>query len=183
MPLPSSNASSLSPEYVLLGLLQQKPAHGYDVHQRLVSELGQMWHVSLSQTYNILHRLEEQGFIRSSDDGEGPRARRQLRLTANGQRRLLTWLNAPTGISSRAIRIEFITRLYFAHAKDPQLAQSLIETQIAEVEAGLARLNERLAEIPADQSFNQLGLELRIRQLKSILSWLAECSTTLDQNP
>lgn len=180
----STSASALSPEYVLLGLLQQKPTHGYDLHQRLVSELGQMWHVSLSQTYNILHRLEERGVIRAINEHEAqPRSRRQLRLTAAGQRSLNTWLNAPTSISARAIRVEFITRLYFAYAKDSALARTLIETQIAEVEAGIARLHEKSAEIPTGQTFNQLGLELRIRQLKSILGWLEECSTTLDLNP
>jgi hypothetical protein len=106
-----------------------------------------------------------------------------MRLTAAGRRNLNSWLNAPTSISARAIRVEFITRLYFAYVKDTALARTLLETQTAEVEAGIARLNEMLAEIPGDQTFNQLGLELRIRQLKSILNWLGECSTTLDLHP
>ena len=61
--LKSNYASALSPEYALLGFLSQQQAHGYELHRRLTEELGQVWHVSLSQTYNILTRLERQGYI------------------------------------------------------------------------------------------------------------------------
>jgi len=57
---------SLSPEFALLGLLEQRPAHGYELHQRLYAELGYLWHISLSQAYNILKRLEAQGFIQGA---------------------------------------------------------------------------------------------------------------------
>ena len=53
----------LSPEYALLGLLDLQPMHGYELHQRLTKELGQIWHVSLSQAYNILKRLEHKNLI------------------------------------------------------------------------------------------------------------------------
>lgn len=55
----SRRTSGLSPEYALLGFLERPPAHGYELHQRLLEHLGEIWHVSLSQTYNILTRLEE----------------------------------------------------------------------------------------------------------------------------
>ena len=35
----------------LLGLLAIRPDHGYELHQRLSNDLGQVWHISLSQTY------------------------------------------------------------------------------------------------------------------------------------
>ncbi len=38
-----------------------------------------------------------------------------------------------------------------------------------------------LADLSAEQVFNRLGLELRVHQLTSILAWLAECRTRLDQ--
>ena len=65
-PKESHHASALSPEYALLGLLAGSPAHGYELHQVFTTDLGQVWHLSLSQTYNILNRLEAQGFIDGS---------------------------------------------------------------------------------------------------------------------
>jgi DNA-binding PadR family transcriptional regulator len=171
---------SLSPEYALLGLLAIKPDHGYDLYQRLVSDLGQVWHISLSQTYNILNRLEAQGFVAEIEQDQEKRpARRPFHLTPTGQGRLQKWLDTPTHDSVRAIRVEFTTRLYFTHIIDPPKAHPLIETQIARTQAGLKRLHVTLEALPSDQIFNRLGLELRISQLDSILAWLEKCHAAL----
>jgi DNA-binding PadR family transcriptional regulator len=172
----SNYVSALSPEYALLGLLAQKPSHGYELHRRLVNNLGQIWHISLSQTYNILKRLEQYGYIGAEmQEQEKLPARRMYSLKPAGEARFKKWLQAPSGSSVRAIRIEFTTRLYFAVAKDCALADQLITNQIAEVNEGLARLRIELARVPEEQLFNQLGLELRINQLESILQWLEGC--------
>lgn len=177
----SPSTRSLSPEYVLLGLLARQPAHGYELHQRLAADLGQIWRISLSQTYNILNRLEARGFIAGTIQ-EQPKhpAKRRFRLTAAGRRRFAAWLRATTGSSVHAIRVEFITRLYFAASTSRDLARELIDSQIVETRSGLARLQDRLAELPGEQTFNRLGLELRVRQLASIVDWLAQCRDVLD---
>ncbi len=179
-----TQAAALSPEYVLLGLLNQRPAHGYDLHQRLIEELGQIWHISLSQTYNILKRLEAKGFIVGVvQTQEKAPPRRRFRLTPLGRRRLEQWLSAATEPRARAIRVEFLTRLYFVYLANPKAARSLIDDQIAATQAGMANLTTLLAELPPEQVFNQLGLDLRLRQLTSILDWLAECRTILGFEP
>src|SRR3972149_953899 len=120
----------LSPEFALLGLLSQKSAHGYELHQRLVSDLRQVWHVSLSQTYNILNRLEEKGYISGTfEEQEKHPTRRRFHLNPAGQERFNQWLHTPSRCTVRAIRVEFITRLYFARATSPELARELIDVQ------------------------------------------------------
>lgn len=176
----SSYIGSLSPEYALLGLLYLKPAHGYQLHQRLEEDLGQIWHISLSQTYNILKRLESQGFIEANIQEQSKLPdRREFQLTKAGDERFSEWFRSPSGCSVRAIRVEFTTRLYFARKNDPQMAERLIDEQIAEVNAGLSRLNTMLVNIPKEKAFNRLGLKLRIRQLESTLDWLEECRIAL----
>jgi DNA-binding PadR family transcriptional regulator len=174
-------SSALSPEYVLLGLLTQRPAHGYDLYERVRQELGQIWQIGMSQTYNILKRLEAKGFIIGAvqEQKKAP-ARRRFRLSPAGRRRFKEWLKAPTEPSARAIRVEFLTRLYFTYTTAPKAALSLIDTQIAETQAGLAHLTEALAKLPPEQAFNRLGLDLRLWQLASILDWMAECRTILE---
>lgn len=175
-----SYTRSLSPEYALLGLLAIKPDHGYDLYRRIVADLGQVWHISLSQTYNILNRLKAQGFVLETlQDQEKRPARRLVQLTPAGRQRFLTWLAAPTHDSVRAIRVEFTTRLYFASLLDPPKALKLIDAQVASTQAGLQRLLRDLAALPAEQIFNRLGLELRISQLESILAWLEKCRAIL----
>jgi DNA-binding PadR family transcriptional regulator len=176
----SNYTSSLSPEYALLGLLYQRPAHGYELHQRLVTDLGQIWHISLSQAYNILNRLEAHGFITGNLlEQEKLPSRRQFRLTDPGRERFEAWLQAPTGCSVRAIRVEFTTRLYFANMIAKERAFSLIKSQIAETQGGIERLQKDLTSTPEDQTFNRLGLELRIKQLGSIIDWLSTCKRAI----
>ena len=173
-------SSSFSPEYPVLGLLAIQPAHGYELYQRLATELGQTWRISMSQLYNILNRLEAQGLIRGTVQVQdaGP-SRRRFRLMPAGRRHFHAWLHQPSGNSSRAIRLEFITRLYFARALEPEALSPLIDAQIAENRASLVRLQKTLDELPPEQVFSRLGLELRVRQLTSILDWLADCSNRI----
>jgi len=180
MPSKHTNASALSPEYPLLGSLIQQPAHGYRLHQRLTNDLGQFWRISLSQTYNILKRLETHGFIIGQmQEHAGAPARRRFEATQKGVKRFEQWLFAPSGSSVRAIRVEFLTRLFFALALDEERASDLIDEQISESDKHLEIIKGALDLLPLDQTFNRLALELRVRQLESTLDWLPQCSSTL----
>ena len=162
---------------MLLGFLYLLPSHGYELHQRLSSEFGNIWHASQSQTYNILKRLEAKGYITSTYvEQEKLPPRQLLRITQSGSERFITWLNKPTKSSVHAIRVEFVTRLYFMQRTYPQKIQEMIRLQIKVVNAGLFQLDESLANIPDSQTFDRLALELRISLLKSVISWLNECS-------
>jgi DNA-binding PadR family transcriptional regulator len=178
----ASYIGSLSPEYALLGFLAEHPNHGYELHQRLAGELGHVWHVSQSQVYNILKRLESHGDITGSfQEQEKLPSRMLYELTPAGQERFEAWLNTPTGCSVRAIRVEFLTRLYFASRCGSSKADALIDSQVEETHKGLIRLQKMLDELPSKQAFNRLGLELRINQLSSILDWLERCRTVTDR--
>ena len=180
MPSKHTYASSLSPEYPLLGLLIQQPAHGYSLHQRLTTDLGEFWRISLSQTYNILKRLETHGFIIGwVQEHVGTPARRQFEATPKGVKRFEQWLFAPSGSSVRAIRVEFLTRLYFALALYKEQTSDLIDEQISESNKHLEIIKGALDLLPLDKTINRLALELRVRQLESILDWLPQCSTAL----
>jgi len=166
----------LSPEYVLLGFLYLLPSHGYELHQRLVEVFGNIWHASQSQTYNILKRLQAQGYITSTFiEQEKLPPRQLLKISESGSERFITWLNKPTKSSVHAIRVEFVTRLYFMQKYYPQNTQEMIRVQIDVVKAGLIQLHENLVKIPDSESFDRLALELRINLLKSVISWLNEC--------
>jgi DNA-binding PadR family transcriptional regulator len=178
----SGYVGSLSPEYTLLGFLAQQPDHGYELHQRLSAELGQVWHVSQSQVYSILKRLESRGDIAGDLQEQEKLPNRLLySLTPSGRARFEAWLRTPSGSSIRAIRVEFLTRLYFASQVGPEAADTLIDSQVEETRKGLARLQESLAALPPEQDFNRLGLELRIRQLSSILDWLEGCREVVNR--
>ena len=115
MPGSSNFASDLSPEFALLGFLYFQPLHGYDLHRRLAASLSGVWRVTQSQVYAILKRLERQDAIRAIRQQPGKRpVRACYQLTEAGRERFEGWLYRPTPSSARAIRVEFITRLFFA---------------------------------------------------------------------
>jgi DNA-binding PadR family transcriptional regulator len=154
----------------------QRPAHGYDLHLRLVTELGFVWHISLSQVYNILNRLEVQGLITGSTEKQSSRPdRRIFEITQVGKERFETWLHTPTSCSVHAIRLEFTTRLYFISRQDVRQTIEMIALQRGEVLSGIENLRGFLPTIPSDQMINRLALELRISQLENILDWLSRC--------
>jgi DNA-binding PadR family transcriptional regulator len=164
----------------MLGLLLQKPAHGYDLHRRLQAEFRGIWRISLSQTYNILKRLEAQGDLAGERQaGESVHPRRIHRVTPAGEARFRRWLERPTPPSVRAIRVAFLTRLYFALADDRRQATRLVEDQREHLLADVERLHKAAALLSEDSRFAQLAFGLRIRQLQATLEWMRETRQVL----
>jgi DNA-binding PadR family transcriptional regulator len=169
------HSGTLSPEYALLGFLLGGPSHGYDLHQRFVSELGYVWHMSQSQAYSIFKRLEARGDVsaRMVEQNKAP-ARQELRITAAGRRRFLEWLEKGCGTNARSIRLELLTRLYFAKLHRPDMAPGILGMQLREIENDIARLGRALDALPPEQTYNRLSLDLRVRQMQLIQKWVGE---------
>lgn len=169
------HTGNISPEFALLGFLLAGPSHGYDLHQRFLTELGHVWHLSQSQAYNILKRLEEHGDISAQIiEQEKLPARQMLKITKVGRQRFFEWLELGVGKNARSIRLEFLTRLYFAQLHKPELTLQIYESQSAEVGSTIARLKSLLENLPPEQVFNRLSLDLRLRQMRLIQNWMAE---------
>lgn len=170
---------SISPEYVLLGLLYNRPMHGYELHQTLQREFGQVWHISQSQAYNIINRLVDRSLLRAEvQPGDGIPNKHLLFITEAGRSHFLAWLTTPTPSAIQPIRTEFITRLAFARSAFPHLEGQIIREQAGLVKERLKQLDTQLQQLPVDSNANRLGLELRIRSLANISAWLDELSVT-----
>ena len=169
----SSNASELSPKYAVMGFLYIRPMYGYELHKHLKTSLREVWHISQSQAYNIINNLEKDNWITAKTQPQEKLPDRELlALTQNGTIAFETWLFAPTPGSARAIRVEFITRLFFAsHLGESQYFR-LIQEQSDSIRISLEDLYSRLSIIPSDLVFNRMGIDLRISQLKAILDWV-----------
>jgi len=168
-------SGNVSPEFALLGFLVAGPDHGYDLHQRVVHELGYVWHLSQSQAYAILKRLESRGDIsaRLVEQQKLP-DRQRLRITPQGRRRFLEWLEKGLARNARAIRLEFLTRLYFCNLYTPEDSPKIYAAQISEIKRDIERLERVLEDVPRGQTYNRLSLDLRLRQMKLIEAWMVE---------
>jgi DNA-binding PadR family transcriptional regulator len=151
------------------------PSHGYDLHQRLTTELGKVWRLSQSQAYSVLKRLEQRGEISARRKAQAKLPDRQeLRITARGRKRFRVWLDGSAGRNARTVRLEFLTRLYFARGLTPKETASIYAAQAREVTGTLQRLRAVLAQTPESELFNRMSLDLRVRQMELISVWLRE---------
>jgi DNA-binding PadR family transcriptional regulator len=150
------------------------PSHGYDLHRRLTAELGNVWRLSQSQVYSTLRRLEERGDIALRKRTRARPARQELHISAAGRRRFETWLLGAPAASARTVRLEFLTRLYFANLLKPDHAPRIYAAQAKEITRAIRRLRLLLHDVPSGEPYNRLSLELRLRQLELVRAWLRE---------
>ncbi len=86
------NSQPLSGEYILLGVLLQKPMHGYDLYKYLNTDpvINQIWTVKQSMMYAMLEKLESLGLVESRivDSGTLP-VKREYHVSGVRGNRLL----------------------------------------------------------------------------------------------
>jgi DNA-binding PadR family transcriptional regulator len=165
--------ADVRPEYVLLGFLMSRSMHGYELFNQFQIHLGYVWRLSQSQMYSTIKRLEAQGLIESLvDEGGTTPSRRYLTTTPEGRKRFSSWLMQPSDCSSRIMRLEFISRLFFASAQDPAVVAFIVQGQVASAAHELDNHRRMLEGLDAEDLFNRLALEFRISQLRAQLEWL-----------
>ena len=91
-------------EPALLLLLRERPAHGYELLERLPELTGEA-RVEMGNLYRLLRALEEEGLVSSEwdDSSPGP-AKRRYALTADGERLLDQWVDALRRSQERTAR-------------------------------------------------------------------------------
>jgi PadR family transcriptional regulator, regulatory protein PadR len=75
-------------DLLLLAILAEGPAHGYAVIESLRNRSNGTFDLPEGTIYPALHRLENQGLLRSSWLEDSPRRKRIYQLTPKGQQML-----------------------------------------------------------------------------------------------
>ena len=80
-----------NPELAILGLIAEKPIHGYEVEQLVESRGMRQWtEIGFSSIYHILNKLAANGLLSSETQATGSRpARRIFHITPHGTKILL----------------------------------------------------------------------------------------------
>ncbi len=73
-------------ELAILGLLKERPMHGYQLKKRLADTLGSFWQVSYGSLYPGLKRLQREGAVEMTFPREQVGRRKNVyRITADGE--------------------------------------------------------------------------------------------------
>lgn len=168
----------LSPDYVILGLLEKQTCHGYQLlaHFQSPERLGHIWKLRTSRIYTLLKQLERQSLIdgREEDAPDAP-MRTVYWLTDAGRQKFYDWLQTPTpSASTRNIRTEFLSRLYLAQLLNLPKADIINAQQHA--------CHDKLSQLQKQHvaGMGGLALDLQIQEMHLILHWLETCQTILE---
>jgi len=175
----------LAMEHALLGLVRQRPMHAYEIHQTLAQAeaLGLVWQLKQAQTYALLARLEEAGYLASTLETQESRPpRKVLHLTPEGEAAFAHWRVTPVR-HGRDFRLEFLAKLFFAAQERGDALATLLARQRAACHDLLRQLDERLATVASEHPYDRLVLQFRRGQLEATLAWLDECADTLMTGP
>jgi DNA-binding PadR family transcriptional regulator len=83
----------MSVPYAVLALLSEGPKYGLRLQNEFHSRTGEVWPLNIGQVYTTLQRLERDGLIEAT--GEGQRSQKRYRITSDGARELSDWLRTP----------------------------------------------------------------------------------------
>jgi DNA-binding PadR family transcriptional regulator len=111
----------------ILGLVLERPGHGYDLGARLGARLGPTWAIDPKRLYRMLDQLERAGLISGTveSDPENPRQHRTVyRATGLAPEALRLWLE--TLAPREPTRAEIQAKVAAAREQDaPQLLLAL----------------------------------------------------------
>ena len=191
-------AADLTPaDLVVLGLLLERPMHGYEVNQELALREVRDWAgVSRPQVYYSLRKLADAGHIGpapgraagaergSAERGsaEGGPERRVYGVTAAGRRAYAAALARPEWATQRPPP-PFLTWLVLATHADAAVRARQLARRRAFLEAEAARERTTLAAIRTNTgptfAVAALVVSLTIRQFEAELAWLGEVAAAL----
>lgn len=173
----------MSVRYALLGLLAQRPRHGYDLHAAFEALLGgeQNWDVKPAQIYATLARLEKAGQIREDALAQeaGPE-KRIYAITSTGLAELDHWF--ATGVSAEHQRDEFFVKLSLALALGQGRPARTIQRQRAQLYQELHAITmQRQQADPKCELAHILLLDKAAMHLEADLRWLDMLEARLDE--
>jgi len=167
----------------LLGLLAQRPRHGYELHDAFEALAGgeQNWDVKPAQVYTTLARLHESGLVVEEGlEQEGGPERHIYSITPAGRAELRAWLTSP--IRTDHQRDEFFLKLMLAMATEEVDPHQVIYTQRASLYQELHdRTTQRNLGDPKSDLAHVLLLEQAIMHLEADLRWLDMVEARLDE--
>jgi DNA-binding PadR family transcriptional regulator len=133
-------------ELAILGLLKERPMHGYQLSRELTQALGGFWRVSYGSLYPTLRRLERDGAIVSQPSDQpvaGRRRKNVYRITADGEASFLALLQE-TPHDTQTEDTRFRVRLAFFRYLPPETRLRLLERRRASLEDRLTSISDSL---------------------------------------
>ena len=179
----------MSLKNTILGILIDKPRHGYELKQALSPALPRRRLMNDGILYPLLARMEKEGLVRSRvEPGDGRPDRRVFEPTEGGRRAFFDWLRGPAFEEDEVsydffLGHPFLTKcMFFKHLSREEVRAKLAaqtETAAAKLDA-FYRIREGMVERGVDPMRIAI-LDLGVAQQQEKIRWLENLSNQLDQ--
>ena len=173
----------MSVRHAVLGLLAQRPRHGYELRAAFQALVGGEvnWDIKPAQIYTTLARLEQGGLVveDSVEQDAGPE-KRIYALTLPGREALQEWF--ANGIEPEHQHDEFFLKLMIGLVSGVADPYRLIQTQRAHLFQELHDITEQRSQAdPAASWPGILLLDKTIMHVEADLRWLDMIEARLDE--
>jgi DNA-binding PadR family transcriptional regulator len=162
-------------ELAILGLLKERPMHGYQVSRELSAQLGGLRKVSYGSLYPTLRRLEREGAVEQVPGTEAGRTRKRLvyRITPDGERMFLRLLEEPPS-DTQAEDARFRIRLAFFRYLPPETRIRLLDRRRSALEERLEAIKDTIeAAADSDDDYQRALMEHGRAATEADIAWLS----------
>lgn len=172
-------------QYIILGLINERPLTGYELTKSFDNDIGEFWNAKHSQIYPQLKTLEDADALTHTEEISGEKlARKRYSITPNGQRLLRDWIATPTGNATNG-KDEFVLKLYFIHDRHDSRLRPMLTEQLQLHQEKLTHLQHQLAhKFPAgtdDANFGHfLILSHAVSRETEYFDWLTQALQQLN---
>ncbi len=173
----------MSVRNALLGLLAQRPRHGYELRAAFEAMVGgeQNWNVKPAQIYATLARLQDSRLVaEEAQEQEGGPEKRIYAITPAGQAELEEWFKS--GVDGDHQRDEFFIKLMVCLAVDKADPYKVIRIQRTKLYQDLHEVTAQRSQIdPKTELAQILFLDKVIMHLEADVRWLDMIEARMDE--
>ena len=168
--MPASPPDLSLSDWVVLGVVAEKPTHGWPIVRELASDgaIGRIWTVSRPLVYRSLATLLAAGFIEEFGEAAGVRGpqRTIMRATRSGRAALRRWLAQPVE-HVREVRSALLVKLALLE-RSGRPSDALIERQLQQLAPVFAAVTRR----PKGSGFDSVLATWRREQALAVQRFL-----------
>lgn len=164
----------LTMDFLLLGLIGQKPTHAYDLCRQLSEseELKTLWTFRQSRLYAVLDKIEKNGLITTRiDANDSLPARKICTLTPEGTATFEAWLHSPVSHMNE-LRSDFLGKLYFLKDRPEEERAAVIALQKQQCTRWQEIIRKKLEEHPDADDYLHIIYSFRAEFVRSALRWM-----------
>jgi DNA-binding PadR family transcriptional regulator len=183
-----------------LGILAEKPRHGYDLKQTFDEKVGDFWTLNYGQVYTTLERLLKDGLVECEEVEQANKPDKKIyRVTPAGLSAFEAWRVEPVKPEPRMLRDELFLKLLFLSESNAGQTLAMIQSQHSVYMAHMMQLTNKKVQIERqarqalasatsqaerrriehEHLINTLLIDVALQHTEADIRWLRQCGARI----